>query len=113
VAGLEYAGLAVYYLSQPRTAAIDPLLTAPIQHGTRVLLVGCGLLAGIVSLQIRRQFLRALRSVGEQNRIVGMFGQHVSPAVVERLGVAPEGATPHGAIQVKGREQPVEVHALA
>ena len=43
------------------------------------------------------------------NRIIGMFGQHVSPAVVERLGGAPDGAPPYGAIQVKGREQPVEV----
>jgi adenylate cyclase len=86
VAGLEYAALAVYYLSRPQTGPIDPLLTAPIQHGSRVLiLIACGLLAGIVSLQIRRQFMRALRSVEEQNRIVGMFGQHVSPSVVERL----------------------------
>jgi adenylate cyclase len=85
-AGVEYGLLALYYLSQPQTSPIDPLLTAPIQHGTRVLLLICsGLLAGIVSLQIKRQFMRALRSVEEQNRIVGMFGQHVSPAVVERL----------------------------
>ena len=85
-AGLEYGALALYYLSQPQTGPIDPLLTAPVQHGTRVLLlIASGLLAGIVSLQIKRQFMRALRSVEEQNRIVGMFGQHVSPAVVERL----------------------------
>jgi adenylate cyclase len=86
IAGLEYAALAVYYLGQPQTGPIDPLLVAPIQHGTRVLLLFlCGLLAGIVSLQIRHQFMRTLRSVEEQNRIVGMFGQHVSPAVVQRL----------------------------
>src|SRR5262249_49657186 len=86
MAGLEYGLLALYFLGQPQTGPIDPLLTAPIQHGTRVLLlVGSGLLAGIVSLQIKRQFMRALRSVEEQNRIIGMFGQHVSPAVVERL----------------------------
>jgi adenylate cyclase len=37
----------------------------------------------------------------------------VSETVVQRLGGLPQGATPHGAIQVKGREQPVEVFALA
>jgi adenylate cyclase len=85
-AGVQYGLLALHYLGLPQTGPIDPLLTAPIQHGTRVLLlVGCGLVAGIVSLQIKRQFMRALRSVEEQNRIVGMFGQHVSPSVVERL----------------------------
>jgi adenylate cyclase len=85
-AGVQYGLLALHFLSLPQTGPIDPLLTAPIQHGTRVLLlIGSGLVAGIVSLQIRRQFMRALRSVEEQNRIIGMFGQHVSPAVVERL----------------------------
>src|SRR6266508_3296418 len=79
VAGVAYGALALHFLSLPQSGPIDPLLSAPIQHGTRVLLlVGCGVLAGIVSLQIKRQFMRALRSVEEQNRIVGMFGQHVS-----------------------------------
>jgi adenylate cyclase len=86
VAAVEYGVLGLYFLGQPQTVPIDPLLTAPINHGTRVLmLLGSGVLAGIVSHQIRKQFLRALRSVEEQNRILGMFGQHVSPAVVERL----------------------------
>jgi adenylate cyclase len=39
----------------------------------------------VVSLQIRRQFATALRSVQDRNRVVSMFGQHVSPAVVEQL----------------------------
>jgi adenylate cyclase len=86
VAAIEYGILGFYFLDQPQTAPIDPLLIAPLNHGTRVLmLLGCGVLAGIVSLQIRQQFQRALHSVEEQNRIIGMFGQHVSPAVVERL----------------------------
>ncbi len=86
VAAAEYGVLGLYLLSQPQTAAIDPLLIAPINHGMRAgLLFACGVLAGVVSIQIRRQFTRALRSVEEQNRILGMFGQHVSPAVVDRL----------------------------
>lgn len=86
VAALEYTLLTVHVLSQPQAGPIDPLLIAPLAQGVRVgLLVGAGVLAGVVSLQIRRQFVRALRSVEEQHRIVGMFGQHVSPAVVDRL----------------------------
>jgi adenylate cyclase len=86
VAAAEYAVLGVYFLSQPQTVPIDPQLTAPINHGTRVLmLLASGVLAGIVSHQIRKQFLRALHSVEEQHRILSMFGQHVSPAVVDRL----------------------------
>jgi adenylate cyclase len=37
----------------------------------------------------------------------------ISETVMERLGGRPEHVTPHGAIQVKGREQPVEVYELA
>jgi adenylate cyclase len=86
VAGVQYGLLGFYFLAQPQTVPIDPLLMAPVQHGTRVLiLIASGLVAGVVSLQIKTQFLRALRSIDEQNRIIGMFGQHVSPAVVERL----------------------------
>jgi adenylate cyclase len=48
-------------------------------------LLGGGFLAGVVSVQIRRQFARALRSVEDRNRVVSMFGQHVSPAVVDQL----------------------------
>ncbi len=86
VAAIEYTLLTIHVVSQPQTGPIDPLLIAPLSHGVRVgLLIGAGVLAGLVSLQVRRQFTRALRSVEEQNRILGMFGQHVSPAVVDRL----------------------------
>jgi adenylate cyclase len=86
MAALQYGLFGLYALSLPQTTTVDPLLSATLNHGMRVgILLGAGLAAGIVSLQIKRQFTRALRSVEEQNRIVGMFGQHVSPAVVERL----------------------------
>jgi adenylate cyclase len=86
VAAIQYGLLGAYMLVQPQTGPIDPLLAAPVNHGTRVmLLLGSGIVAGIVSQQIRQQFQRAIRSMEEQNRILGMFGQHVSPAVVDRL----------------------------
>jgi adenylate cyclase len=86
VAAVEYGVVGTLLLNQPQTVPIDPVLTAPMNHGMRAgLLMLSGVAAGIVSLQIRRQFIRAMRSVEEQNRILGMFGQHVSPAVVDRL----------------------------
>ena len=86
VAAVEYGLLGLYLLGQPQTAPIDPLLSSYLNHGMRVgLLLGAGIAAAIVSLQIKRQFTRALRSMEEQNRILGMFGQHVSPAVVDKL----------------------------
>ncbi|MCC7372936.1 MAG: adenylate/guanylate cyclase domain-containing protein [Chloroflexi bacterium] len=85
-AAAQYGILGLVLLSQPQVETVDPILSAQMNHGMRIgLLLGAGLAAGIVSLQIKRQFVRALRSVEEQNRVIGMFGQHVSPAVVERL----------------------------
>ena len=86
MAAAQYGLLGLHLLNQPQADTVDPLLSATINHGMRVgLLLGAGLAAGIVSLQIKRQFTRALRSMEEQSRILGMFGQHVSPAVVEKL----------------------------
>jgi adenylate cyclase len=85
-AAIQYGLLGLYLLSQPHSGPVDPLLSAFVNHGMRVaILLGSGVVAGIASLQIRRQFERALHSVEEQHRIIGMFGQHVSPAVVDRL----------------------------
>ena len=86
VAAAEYGWLAFHYLNLPQTSPIDPSIAAPLWHFARVgILFACGLMAGLISMQIRRQFARALRSVEDRNRVVSMFGQHVSPAVVDQL----------------------------
>jgi adenylate cyclase len=86
VAGAEYAWLNFQYAAVPHAALLDPGLTSPIWPGVRAgLMIGCGLIAGVIGLRIRRQFAVALRLVRERNRVVSMFGQHVSPAVVNQL----------------------------
>jgi adenylate cyclase len=44
-----------------------------------------GVAAGFVARRLRSSFTSAIESVGERARIVSVFGQHVSPEVVERL----------------------------
>jgi adenylate cyclase len=44
-----------------------------------------GVLAGIITQQIRRRVEHALRSALERDRVLDVFGQHVSPAVVDKL----------------------------
>src|SRR5690606_12506419 len=48
-----------------------------------------GVAAGFVAHRLRRSFTRAIESFSERQRILGVFGQHVSPEVVERL-VSPD-----------------------
>jgi adenylate cyclase len=55
-----------------------------------ILLLG-GVTAGVVAARIRSGILRSLHAAEERRRIVQMFGQHVSPAVVNQLLAQPTG----------------------
>jgi adenylate cyclase len=58
-----------------------------------ILLVVGGVLAGAVGLQLRRQFEASIAASTARDRVTNLFGQHVSPQVVERLLAAGAGAT--------------------
>jgi adenylate cyclase len=62
-------------------------------HAARsmIVLVG-GMLAGAVGLQLRRQFEASVTAATARDRITNLFGQHVSPQVVERLMLEGKGA---------------------
>src|SRR5262249_43144717 len=53
--------------------------------GKALILLASGIGAGFVSLRLRRTFVKTIESIEERSRIVNVFGQHVSPAVVDRL----------------------------
>jgi adenylate cyclase len=50
-----------------------------------VVILVCGLLAGAVALRLRRQFEASIAAASTRDRVTNLFGQHVSPQVVERL----------------------------
>jgi len=84
VAGVEFAALGLYYLgSQPGSATFftssRPILTKAF------VMVVAGVVCGFVGAQIRRRITALLESLSEKNRVVGMFGQYVTPAVVDQL----------------------------
>ena len=56
-----------------------------------ILLVVGGVLAGAVGLQLRRQFEASIVASTARDRVTNLFGQHVSPQVVERLLAAGAG----------------------
>ena len=59
---------------------------APLFHFSRSLIFfGCGLVAGYVAISLRSQFEKSVRAVASRDRVTNLFGQHVSPAVVDRL----------------------------
>lgn len=87
VAALEYAILALVAVTAVSTAGpVDPALASIPHHlGKAAILFVSGVAAGFVARRLRTSFVNTLRSIEDRNRVVGVFGQHVSPAVVERL----------------------------
>ena len=85
VAAAEYAGLALFWGSADTTVA-EPVLTSLPQHLAKAcLLLVAGIASGFVASRVRGSFSRAIASLEERARILGVFGQHVSPEVAQRL----------------------------
>jgi adenylate cyclase len=85
VAAVEYAGLALFWGSLDTTVQ-EPMLTSLPQHLAKAcILLVAGVAAGFVARRLHNSFRRAIESLEERSRILGVFGQHVSPEVVQRL----------------------------
>jgi adenylate cyclase len=86
VAAGEYLALAATYVARPTRVPMDPVLVLLPHHFAKsVVLMVSGVVAGLVAREIKRRMIHALQSFEERNRIVQLFGQHVSPAVVDKL----------------------------
>lgn len=84
VAAAEYVGLA-FYLLPIDMASHEPVMT-PMYHLSRAtLMLLAGAVAGAIALRLRRKFEDAAEQAAARERVTNLFGQHVSPAVVERL----------------------------
>jgi adenylate cyclase len=84
VAAVELFALALFILPLSwRTGDLDLNIG---YHLTRsAVLLAAGLLAGFVGATIKGHFARALAAVSARDELTNLFGQHVSPRVVERL----------------------------
>jgi adenylate cyclase len=80
VASAELFSTAMYYQSSD---GAEPQLYFHIARSVTILI--CGVLAGAVGVQLRRQFAASIRAATARDRVTSLFGQHVSPQVVERL----------------------------
>lgn len=94
VAALFYGALIVYYWPslEPQWNGSIPLLRLNLMLRVIMLFLG-GLAAAFVSVRMRTTLLETVRQARERAHIVELFGQHVSPAVVNQLLNQPLGAT--------------------
>src|SRR5439155_16849351 len=87
VAAAELLAVALIY--DPASGVGEPQTYFHAVRSTIILV--CGVLAGAVGAQLRHQFAASIAAATARDRVTNLFGQHVSPQVVERLMA--EGAT--------------------
>ncbi len=86
VAATEFGAFGFYCFSQPGADNMAQVFIHPGMHFGRVMfLFIAGIGAAFVTSQIRQRQLNSFRLLQERNKITSIFGQHVSPAVVEAL----------------------------
>jgi adenylate cyclase len=81
VAAAELLAVALFYNSA--SDAGEPLIYFHVVRS--IIILVCGVLAGAVGAQLRRQFAASIAAATARDRVTNLFGQHVSPQVVERL----------------------------
>jgi len=82
VAAAELFGMAMFYGVAGSAEPPPDLFYNSVRS---VVILICGTLAGAVGLQLRRQFAASIAAATARDRVTSLFGQHVSPQVVERL----------------------------
>lgn len=86
VASAEYLVLARAAMAQPLPPGFPPILGAFSPHGGRALiLAGTGLIAGLIGRRIRLQVTQMFETQHERQKVLDVFGRHVSPEVVNKL----------------------------
>ncbi|MCP5497387.1 MAG: adenylate/guanylate cyclase domain-containing protein [Leptospiraceae bacterium] len=87
VAGFELLGIALYQIPKFDSIAFgNQYFTSytPIIIKSVVLLI-TGIIAGLVGKKVKKSLMLSIHILQEKNEIIGMFGQYVSPAVVDKL----------------------------
>ncbi len=86
LAAIEYL-LSAYYLINGMVVPHDEIhVFSPPMHLVKgLILLVAGIITGFVTNKLKTGFLKSFQSINEKNHIMGMFGQHVSPEVMEKL----------------------------
>lgn len=92
IAGAAYSLIGYLHWDALVTAFDGQLFVLHMSFFLRVLmfLLG-GLIAGLVSQRLRRTMIETMETMRQRERVTALFGQHVSPAVVNQLLSQPQG----------------------
>lgn len=86
VAAIEYLLLSIYYTNSTTLSTIDIAQNLNLIHVSKALILFIsGILAGIVSMQIKKKMLTAIDLLQQRNEIEKLFGQQVSKEIVDEV----------------------------
>jgi adenylate cyclase len=89
LAAIEYVAVAWYITNNMDKPIVMPEAVPPLMFFTHIvkgiMLFMAGLITGIVTDKLKKGFLKSYQTVSEKNKVMNMFGQHVSPEVMEKL----------------------------
>jgi len=86
VAAMEYWGFYYFYAKDLFDNTFDPVLISPFVHAEKALILfAFGIIIGLITFTIRQILFRSFQSIEDRNNVINIFGQHVSPSVVEKL----------------------------
>jgi adenylate cyclase len=86
VAAIEYFSIALFLLNQPANVTGIHLLDFYLPYmGKSIILFASGVLAGMVTIKIKNYLISSYNRLDERNHIEKIFGQQVSPHIVDEL----------------------------
>ncbi len=85
VAAVQYMIIAIGFMPDLGEEANHMLVDVVPQVIKGALIMMAGVAAGFVTHEIRKRIDKSIVMLEERNRVVGIFGQHVSPSVVDKL----------------------------
>jgi adenylate cyclase len=85
LAALEFGGLAFFFLHGQGASGLELVADPQAYFVKAMLLLTSGLVAGFVTIDLRRQMLDAVASAEQRDHAISIFGQHVSPEIARQL----------------------------
>jgi adenylate cyclase len=89
IAALEYILLAWYLIHFTEIHGeinnLPPITKFFLHLAKSSMILTTGIITGIITNKLKNGFLKSFQSISEKTHIMSMFGQHVSPAVMEKL----------------------------
>ncbi|HMV41743.1 MAG TPA: adenylate/guanylate cyclase domain-containing protein [Leptospiraceae bacterium] len=86
VAAAEYLGLCLYYYNTNQIKSLNMMsIELPLFYLRSCFFLIGGGISGLVAVQIREGFLKSIETIEEKKQLMNVFGQHVSPEVVDKL----------------------------